>query len=499
MKALIRIDTDNIKSVIEPAIFGSFVEHMGRNVYGGVYDPDHPTADENGFRGDVMEAVRGIHAPIIRYPGGNFVSRYNWKEGIGPKNLRPTRLDIAWKQKEPNLFGTDDFLKWCEKVGAEPLMTVNMGTGTPQDAGELVEYCNFEKGTTWSDERIKNGREKPYGVRRWCIGNEMDGPWQTGALSAEEYGRKAVETIKIMKGIDPDVKAVICGDSGFRYPTYPEWDRKVLEIAYWYADYISVHAFFDYNEKRDVMDFMASATGLGRYIDSIVATCDYVKAYKRSPKTMMISFDEWNVWHKSPEDMKGEKWSIGAARLENNYDFTDALAVASLLCTFINRSDRVKIACYAQLVNVIAPIFTETGGRMFRQTTYYPISLMAKAAAGKDAVNTYSDIPTYTSERYGESPYLHHAVCFDRQSNIVTVFAVNVADEETELCLDFYGKKAECVSHTALIGEPDWRNDFDNPEKVRPVSLDIDKVISDKHIVKIPKKSFAAIDYRIAE
>ena len=495
MKALIKIDTENVKSRIQPELFGSFVEHMGRNVYGGVYDPEHPLSDEQGFRKDVMEAVKGLRPAVVRYPGGNFVSGYCWKDGIGPKSGRSAKLDFAWKQLEPNTFGTDDFLSWCEKVGTQPLMTVNMGTGSVLEAGELVEYCNHDGGGKWAEERRKNGREKPYGVRYWCIGNEMDGPWQTGALSAEDYARKAVEAIKIMKIVDPGIKVVVSGDSGARYPTFPEWDRKVLELTYYYADFISVHSFFDYNPSHELKDFMASAVALERYLDSIVATCDYVKAYKRSPKTMMISLDEWNVWHKSPEDWKGERWTVGAERLENQYDFADALVVATLLCTLVNRSDRVKLACYAQLVNVIAPIFTQTGGGMFRQTIYHPIALFARHAAGAAAIGTVSEIPTYASEQYGEAPCIHHCVCTD-ESGAVTVFAVNVSEEEAELTVDFYGREAECFSHIALRGELGRKNSFSSPDAVCPQEVAVDGEKRTGQTFRMPGHSFSILKFR---
>ena len=227
MKARIRLQKDCIISPIDPRVFGSFIEHLGRAVYTGIYEPGHPTADAFGFRGDVEALIRPLHVTQIRYPGGNFLSGYDWRDGIGPKDRRPVRPDMAWSAIEPNQVGTDEFLQWCERIGAQPMMAVNLGTGTPKDAVELLEYCNGDMHTYWADKRRENGREAPYNVKLWCLGNEMDGPWQICSKTATEYGRIACETAKLMKMFDPTIETVACGSSYRTMPTFGTWEEEV--------------------------------------------------------------------------------------------------------------------------------------------------------------------------------------------------------------------------------------------------------------------------------
>lgn len=249
----------------------------------------------------------------------------------------------------------------------------------------------LRKGTALSDLRRKNGREKPFGIKTWCIGNEMDGSWQICALTADEYGRKAAETAKMMRWVDKDIELVVCGSSSPDQKTYPEWDRIVLQHTYDYVDYLSMHRYYTYpNEKQNVTDFLSSHTDFDAFIKTVVAATDYAKAYTRSKKRMKISVDEWNIWHTKPaptglpvyNDCNVARWTRGARRLENIYDLADALVLAGMACTLINNADRVKMGCLAQLVNVIAPIFTEIGGGMFRQTIYYPYQMAIRYAKG---------------------------------------------------------------------------------------------------------------------
>ena len=289
---------------VDPNIFSSFIEQLGRAVYTGIYEPGHPTADSQGLRGDVMNLVKDLKVSLVRYPGGNFLSGYDWKDGIGPKEKRPVRLDRAWHTIETNEFGIDEFVDWAKKSGTQVLAAVNMGTGTPQDAGDMVEYCNYPSGTYWSDLRIANGHKEPHNIKYWCVGNEMDGPWQICHLDAVDYGKKALETMKIMKWTDDSIKTVVCGSATTDIPTYPEWDRIVLEHTYDYADYISIHRYYENFGNDD--DFLASFYDMDAFIKTSTATCDYVKAYKRSSKTMMLSFDEWNIWYQ--QNQKPHPW-----------------------------------------------------------------------------------------------------------------------------------------------------------------------------------------------
>ena len=218
--AKLTLSSDFTKGIIDKRIYGSFVEHLGRCVYGGIYEPGHPEADENGFRLDVMKLIQELQVPVVRYPGGNFVSGYNWEDGIGPKESRPRRLELAWGTLEPNTFGTDEFMAWCKKTGTEPMMAVNLGTRGPDEARQLVEYCNHPGGTYLSDLRKKYGSVLPYNVKLWCLGNEMDGPWQMGSKTAVEYGRTAYEAAKLMKWVDPSIETVLCGSSGWHMKTF---------------------------------------------------------------------------------------------------------------------------------------------------------------------------------------------------------------------------------------------------------------------------------------
>jgi alpha-N-arabinofuranosidase len=292
-KVRVMMDKDYTVGPIGSRLYSTFVEHLGRCVYGGIYEPGHPRADTQGFREDVRELVRELRFGALRYPGGNFVSGYNWLDGIGPRSERPRRLDYAWFSIEPNEIGIDEFCDYAKSVGSEVMYAVNMGTGTPQEAGYLVEYANFPSGTFYSDLRIKNGHREPHNIKLWCVGNEMDGSWQTCHLDAPDYGKKALETAKIMKWVDPSIELAVCGSSASWQPSYPEWDRVVLEYTYDKVDYLSLHRY--YENLGNELDFLASFHEMDGFIKTVAATADYVKALKRSKRTMMLSFDEWNI------------------------------------------------------------------------------------------------------------------------------------------------------------------------------------------------------------
>src|SRR5256886_3828551 len=281
-------------------LFGSFLEHLGRAIYEGIYDPGSKLSDSNGFRKDVLQEIRQLGVPIIRYPGGNFVSGYNWLDGVGPKQDRPRVLDKAWNSMNSNQFGTNEFMAWCKAVGTQPLMGLNLGTGTPEEAAALVEYCNIDKGTKWSDLRRKHGLAEPYKVKRWCLGNEMDGPWQIGHMTATEYGMRAQDAARQMRYVDPSLQLIACGSSGPFMPTYLEWDREVLEQCYDYVDGLSLHRYFTNaagDTGGDSAKFLAMNLSIEEQIAETVAVCDLVRGHKRSPKQLWLSFDEWNVWY----------------------------------------------------------------------------------------------------------------------------------------------------------------------------------------------------------
>lgn len=426
-KARISVENGNIIGQVEKNVFGSFVEHLGRSVYYGIYEPGHSTADEFGFRQDVMELVRELNVPIIRYPGGNFVSSYRWEDGIGPVAERPARLDPNWRAVETNRVGVNEFATWCRRVGAEPMMAINLGTRGIESALDLLEYCNHPSGTYLSDLRIKHGYKEPYNIKTWCLGNEMDGTWQVGYKTAYEYGRLAEQTARAMRMIDPELKLVSCGSSHTFMESFPEWEAETLSHTYDVVDYISLHQYFE-NNFDDPADFLAQSLETDRFIRTVIAVCDYVKAKKRGKKDIMLSFDEWNLWYHSKEHdealKKSDPWQTVMHLLEDVYTFEDALLVGCMLITFLRHADRLKMACMAQLVNVIAPIMTEIGGGICRQTTFYPFMHVSKLGRGS-SLRAFTASPKYDSKNFCDVPYVESAVVKNEQTGELTLFAVN--------------------------------------------------------------------------
>ncbi|MBP2703024.1 alpha-N-arabinofuranosidase [Microbispora sp. RL4-1S] len=449
--------------------FGAFVEHLGRCVYTGIYEPGHPTADEDGFRGDVLALARELGVTTIRYPGGNFVSGYRWEDGVGPVERRPRRLDLAWHSTEPNEVGVDEFVRWTAKAGVEPMMAVNLGTRGVQEALDLLEYCNVPSGTTLSDLRVANGAKEPHGVRMWCLGNEMDGPWQVGHKTAREYGRLAAETARAMRMIDPGLELVACGSSGASMPTFGAWEATVLEETYDLVDFISCHAYYE-EKAGDLASFLASAADMEHYISSVVATADHVRARTGSRKRINLSFDEWNVWYMSRVQAQQPTvdWPVAPPLLEDHYHLADAVVVGSLLITLLRHSDRVTAASLAQLVNVIAPIMTEPGGRVWRQTTFHPFAQAARYASG-EVLRVESLSPVHETAAYGEVPLLHTVATRGDEGTVL--FAVNRSVEESlELEIDARALGDVRIAEVSTLGgaDPYARNTADDPTRVTP-------------------------------
>lgn len=384
LSAHVHVDPRQVVAPIDRRLFGSFVEHLGRCVYGGIYEPTHAAADENGFRRDVMELVRELGVTTVRYPGGNFVSGYRWEDGVGPRSERPSRLDLAWHSTEPNAVGVDEFMAWANGCGVEPMMAVNLGTRGVQEAVDLLEYCNHASGTELSDRRRANGASQPYGVNMWCLGNEMDGPWQIGHKTAAEYGRLAAETARAMRMFDPALTLVVAGSSGAEQPTFGAWEAEVLQHTYDQVDLISAHSYY-WETDGDLQAFLASGAKMDRFIEDIIASADHVRARLKASKYLDISFDEWNVWYLHEEPSKppsGTDWPVGPHLLEDRYSVADAVVVGGLLISLLKHASRVKAASLAQLVNVIAPIMTEPDGPAWRQTTFHPFAQAARFARG---------------------------------------------------------------------------------------------------------------------
>lgn len=467
-KAQIIVDKHFITGKIDRRIYGSFIEHLGRAVYDGIYQPDCKFADEQGFRKDTLELVKELKVPIVRYPGGNFVSGFKWEDSVGPKENRPKRVDLAWSVIETNQFGLNEFCDWAKKADTDVMMAVNLGTRGILEAKELLEYCNLEGGTYLSDLRKEHGYEKPHAIKTWCLGNEMDGPWQTGHKTATEYAHLANETAKAMKALDDSIELVACGSSSLWMPTFGDWEREVLEECYDSVEYISMHRYYA-NYENNAGDFLASNLDMDQFIKSVVAICDYVQGKKHGKKQINISFDEWNVWYHSQEqDKQLKKWVQKPHQLEDVYNMEDALLVGSMLITLLRHCDRVKMACMAQLVNVIAPIMTSDTGA-WRQTIFYPY-MHASMFGNGTVLNTLVNVPVYDS-KYGDTPYLDCVIVDNEEAEELVIFAVNKdLEEDMEVTCDLRQYADYKVKEHIVLHDEDLKaiNTEEDPFRIRP-------------------------------
>lgn len=496
MNAKIFVDKNLKIGTVKPELFGSFIEHLGRAVYEGIYEPDHPKADENGFRLDVIELIKELNISTVRYPGGNFVSGYNFFNGIGLKEKRPVKLDLAWETIEDNSFGTDEFMIWCKKAYVEPMMAVNLGSGTPMEAAEILEYCNFEKGSQLSDLRIKNGSKNPYNIKYWCLGNEMDGPWQIQSLNAQDYAKKAISTARVMKLVDKNIKLIAAGSSSPEMPTYPAWDRIILEELYDEIDYISMHRYYSHDSTLN--DFYASYKDMDDFIKTIKSTISYVKALKRSDKEIKISFDEYNIWY--IKESKLGNWQKAPHLLEDNYSLKDALVFSGLLNTLLNNVDVVEMASLAQLVNVIAPILTKKGGEAIKQTIFYPFKNASNNTVGGHVLK-----PIVTSEKfsskYGETNYISPAIVLLEDKLEINVFLTNYSKKDLVLELEIRSVgNLKPIYHEVLNSDDiENKNTFANPNLVVPKELDLPKVENNLVKVKLIKESYHLLKFNYEE
>lgn len=494
LKAKVVVDKDYIISEIDKRIYGSFIEHLGRAVYGGIYEPSHSTADENGFRQDVMELVKELQVPIVRYPGGNMVSAYNWEDGVGPRENRPKRLELAWRVTETNEMGTNEFMDWAKLANTDVMMAINLGTRGIDAARNLIEYCNHKGGTYWSDLRKKHGYENPHNIKTWCLGNEMDGPWQVGHKTADEYGRLAAETAKALRLVDPTIELVSCGSSNSDMLTFPEWEATTLEHTYEFVDYISLHQYYG-NRNDDTANYLANSLDMDNFIKTVISTCDYMKAKKRSKKTINLSFDEWNVWfHSNDQDKQIDPWTVAPSQLEDVYTLEDALLVGSMLNTMLKHSDRVKVACMAQLVNVIAPIMTETGGGAWKQTIFYPYYYTSVYGRGV-ALNPIVSSPKYDSKDFMDVPYLDTSIIYNEEKEELVIFAVNRhLGNDLHVDVDVRSYEGfEVVEHIVLENEDAKAANTLGNEQVKPHSNGQSYKESGKIVGILPKLSWNMI------
>lgn len=468
-KAQVIIDKEFLTGEVDKRLYGSFIEHLGRAVYEGIYQPESPFADEQGFRKDTMALVKELNVPIVRYPGGNFVSGYCWEDGVGPKDKRPSRVDLAWTVVESNQFGLNEFTDWCKQVNSQVMMAVNLGTRGVDYARNLLEYCNFKGGTKYSDLRRSHGYEEPHKIKTWCLGNEMDGPWQMGHKTAEEYARLAHETGRVMKMMDPDIDLVACGSSSSMMPTFGDWEATLIDECYDTIDYVSMHQYYG-NRDNDSANFLASNVDLDQFITNVIAICDYVKGKKHGKKNINISLDEWNVWYHSNEaDSKLEKWVQKPHQLEDVYNFEDALLVGSMLITMLRHADRVKIGCMAQLVNVIAPIMTSDTGA-WKQTIFYPFYHCSRFGHGT-VLHTLVKSPVYEAKQYGETPYLDCVVVNNEEAEELVIFAVNKdLEEDMEVSMDLRQFADYRIAEHIVMHDEDLKaeNTEANPDRIKP-------------------------------
>ena len=506
----VTIDANRQIAPISHELFGSFLEQLGRAIYEGVYDPGTKLSNPQGFRTDVLAEVRELQVPIVRWPGGNFVSGYHWLDGVGPKEKRPTVLDRAWNTLETNQFGTNEFLTWARLVGTEPLMGLNFGTGSAEDAAALVEYCNGAGGTRWSDLRRSHGYADPWAVKFWCVGNEMDGPWQIGHMPAREYGMKATDAARQMRAVDPSIKLIACGSSGPFMPTYIEWDRTVLEECYDVVDGISLHRYWGNTEetRRDSQVYMAMNLAMDRQIEEIAAVCDTVRAQKRSGKQLWLSFDEWNVWYRARSgDFSNGHGKPHPHLLEEPYNLEDALLVGGLANSLIRHADRVKVGCLAQLINVIAPIATNQDG-ILRHTIFYPYSWALKYARGR-ALDVRPQGPGYnvatlgrpvedgglTIPGFGEVKWVDVAATIDLENKTAALFLFNRnLDKPQDVELIWRDATPTAVKQFLTMTGPDLKagNTFADPKRVTPQPLEFPKV-GDRMTLQLPARSYSVL------
>ncbi|MBI5116141.1 alpha-N-arabinofuranosidase [Candidatus Poribacteria bacterium] len=489
MMARIKIDTDRRIGTINPNIYGGFIEHLGRCIYGGIYEENSPLSDERGFRKDVLEAMKSLRLPNLRYPGGNFVSGYHWLDGVGPKDKRPRRKELAWGVIESNRFGTDEFIEYCRAVGTEPFLCVNLGTGTPEEAAAWVEYCNGTDDSYYANLRRANGHPEPHDVRFWGLGNEMGGFWQICAKNAEDYAKTAVEAAKMMRWVDPSIKLIAVGALSYANP--PSWNLEVLEKLAGYADYIALHIYVG---NSDYYNNVAAPLVAQKQIDLFNATITVALTDKKVPRTE-IAMDEWNVWYRT-----------FGSELEERYNIADALVVAGFLNVMHRNCATVTLANLAQMVNVLAPIVTNGRG-MFLQTIYHPLKLYRDHCLDV-VLDAFIDSPTYQSKIFGELtstgegtpletvPYLDvSATTVENAARLVLAVINRHKDKamKTEIDLSGYPPNSNGVVYEINGVAAEAENSFDEPDKVKTVEKPL-RGVSSKFTYSFPAHSVTLIE-----
>ncbi len=478
---------------VDPRVFGGFLEHLGRAVYEGVYDPNCTHADADGFRGDVLEALRRLNMTAMRYPGGNFASGYHWVNGVGPRDERPTVRELAWQSIETNHFGTDEYIKLCRKMGWTPMLTVNLGTGTPEEARNWVEYCNCPPGTKYADMRAANGSPEPHAVKLWCLGNEMDGPWQLGHVPADQYAIRAQQAAKMMKDTDHTIEMIVCGSCAPGMPTYMEWDRIVLDYLGDLADYVSLHRYVG-NREDDTPDYLAITNAIDRQIEEMDAVCRFIQAKRKSKQRAYLCFDEWNVWYKNMQvDGAGQ---FAPHLLEEVYNLEDALVVAGFLNSFVRHADVVKIANLAQIVNVIAPILTR-GDEVLIQSTFYPFAMISRRRDGV-ALHLAVAGPTYEGKTNGTVHTVDASAILG--DDRLHVFLTNRSlDEVAPVRVALADRTITALESAEILTGPGPKaaNSFEQPDVVVARPFTGINVAGGQATLELPPLSFAALTLKV--
>ena len=483
---------------VDPRVFGGFLEHMGRAVNDGVYRPSSAFADDLGCRTDVLDALRRLRFTAMRYPGGNFVSGYHWLDGVGPREKRPTVRDLAWQSIENNHFGTNEFCDLARRMDWTAMLSVNLGTGTPEEARNWLEYCNIEGGSKWADLRIEHGYEKPHDVKLWCLGNEMDGHWQIGHVPAEQYAILAQQTARMMKMVDPTIEVVACGSCATNLPTYLEWDRKVLAHLRDDTDFLSLHSYVG-NTQDDTVDYLAVMNSVEEQIVATDALCTAMQRLSRTRRKVKLSFDEWNVWYRARDgehvDGKGK---FAPPLLEEKYNLEDALVVAGYLNAFIRHADSVKIANIAQIVNVIAPILT-SGDEMLLQTIFYPFEMFSRRRTGV-SLQVAVEGPGYVSKSFGAVKDIDASSILN--GNELNVFLVNRnVEKSTEVQIRLGDRSIESLVSAELVSgnDPKATNTFAEPNKVVSVAHHEVAIEGRVATVTLPPLAVYAGTFKLAE
>jgi alpha-L-arabinofuranosidase len=497
IKTRVTYQKDYAIAPVDERIFGGFLEHIGRAVYEGVYEPESAHADANGFRTDVLDALRQLRFTAMRYPGGNFVSGYHWMDGVGSRAGRPRVRDLAWQSVEPNQFGTDEFMRMSRQMGWTPMLSVNLGTGTPEEARNWVEYCNSPQGTRYSSLRAQNGSPEPYAVKLWCLGNEMDGPWQLGHVPAEQYAILAQQAAKLMKDTDPTIETVACGSCSTGLPTYMDWDRSVLEYIGPYTDYVSLHSYVG-NPQGDTADFLGVTNAIDQQIEDMDAVCRYVQARTRSKKRHYLCFDEWNVWYRARGGIYENGQGQFAPHLnEEEYNLEDALVAAGFLNSFIRHADILKIANLAQIVNVLAPILAFKD-RVLLQSIFFPFAMYAARRDGV-ALRPAVDGPGYASPSYGPVKLIDTSAILNGE--VLHVFLTNRSLSETvEVEVAYPGGTVQALRSAEILTGPgaQSQNTLENPDLLANRSFTAVRVSAGKAWASLPPLSLVALDLQVA-